>query len=296
MDSRDRDSNSSLTLAGPKVPEFGLGHDRWLDLVSRYTSMSLTNPSDKLVALSGIAKRRVAHTQDDYMAGMWRKNILHHLLWYMRRNVAIRDQNIQGRHASYRAPTWSWASTDHPVEIFPRMALDTCLYQVADLHLTYATEDTTGPVTSGWIELRGHLKHTQLIWHEGGGDSNNLDEPCWHMMIDDESNLWYSWINLDNPPVNKKAFDGDNANGRLFYMPTAKISTVFNPDAGISLLFRVVDSSLGIFERLGYGYWSGVRDKQLQYTNAILADLGEEVKQSLPCVRYEDGLHTIRVI
>ncbi|KAH3941400.1 hypothetical protein HBI81_238620 [Parastagonospora nodorum] len=258
--------------------------------------MSLTNPNDKLVALSGIAKRRVAHTQDNYIAGMWRKNILRHLLWYTRKNVAIRDQNIQGRHTSYRAPTWSWASTDHPVEIFPRIAFDTCLYHVVDLHLTYATEDTTGPVTSGWIELRGYLKHTQLIWHEGGGDSNNLDEPCWHMMIDDESNLWHSWINLDNPPVNKKAFDGDNANGRLFYMPTAKISTVFNPDAGISLLFRVVDSSLGIFERLGYGYWSGVRDKQLQYTNAILADLGEEVKQSLPCVRYEDGLHTIRVI
>lgn len=291
-----RDIVSSLTLAGPKAPDFGFGRDRWLDLVSRYTSMSLANPSDKLVALSDISKIRAARTQDDYIAGMWRKNILHHLLWSMRRNIAIGDQDIQNRYTTYRAPTWSWASTDSPVQTLPRMFLDTCLYWVEDLHLTYATGDSTGPVTSGWIELRGQLKHTQLIWHEGGGNSNYLDEPCWHMTVNDESNLRYSWISLDNPPVTIKAFDDDNANGRLFYMPTAKIGTVFNTDAGMSLLFRVVDGHLGVFKRLGCGYWNGIGGEPLQYTNAILADLDEEAKRSLPCVRYEDGLHTIRVI
>ncbi|PMD43210.1 HET-domain-containing protein [Hyaloscypha variabilis F] len=56
---------------------FGL----WCRVVIDYSSRYLTNEGDKLAALSGVAKVIHTHTGDQYLAGLWRKNILQMLLW-----------------------------------------------------------------------------------------------------------------------------------------------------------------------------------------------------------------------
>jgi hypothetical protein len=76
-------------------------------IVRAYTTASLTFGRDKLVAISGIAKYIQQHqaTGDEYLAGLWRNDLERTLCWSV---VAY----SQSRPTPYRAPTWSWASTD----------------------------------------------------------------------------------------------------------------------------------------------------------------------------------------
>jgi hypothetical protein len=89
----------SLATDGPVAMR-----DRWYELMEDYSFRSLTNETDKLPALSGLAR----HYQDvfpggKYLAGIWHTHLPAALLW----------RSVYGtghRPLSYIAPTWSWAS------------------------------------------------------------------------------------------------------------------------------------------------------------------------------------------
>jgi hypothetical protein len=68
----------------------------------------LTLGRDKLVALSGLAKLFHQQTCQDYVAGLWRDQLEHQLCWSTLFSFTTRP-------ATYRAPTWSWASIDGTV-------------------------------------------------------------------------------------------------------------------------------------------------------------------------------------
>ncbi|KAI1777266.1 heterokaryon incompatibility protein-domain-containing protein [Hypoxylon cercidicola] len=110
----------------------------WAQCVSMYSRTKLTRLSDKLVAISGVA--RWVHEQeaslcvdessenerkeDEYLAGLWRKNLETQLLWRVLQPNAKRDkkpskglkQNKDNKYhyrpKEYLAPSWSWASTN----------------------------------------------------------------------------------------------------------------------------------------------------------------------------------------
>lgn len=77
----------------------------WGDLVSIYANCALTNESDRLIAMSGIAKTFQDATKDTYLAGLWKKFIHSDLTW----KADAGDGAEVLRSDSY-APTWSWAS------------------------------------------------------------------------------------------------------------------------------------------------------------------------------------------
>jgi Heterokaryon incompatibility protein (HET) len=78
----------------------------WSWLVEQYSHCDLTFTKDKLVAISGLARTIQRQTGDQYIAGMWRKDLEFQLCWY-----SSIGQDVQ-RAVPYRAPTWSWASLD----------------------------------------------------------------------------------------------------------------------------------------------------------------------------------------
>lgn len=45
-------------------------------------------------------------THDEYISGLWRKDIEYQLLW------SVKDDSLTYRPHIYRAPSWSWASVD----------------------------------------------------------------------------------------------------------------------------------------------------------------------------------------
>ncbi|KAF8969731.1 heterokaryon incompatibility protein-domain-containing protein, partial [Flammula alnicola] len=83
--------------------------ERWEQILSSYTRCKITVPNDKLVALAGVAEVFQSISQDDYLAGLWRRTLLNDLLWKPFGPIGP-DEVLPPRPVEYRAPTWSWAS------------------------------------------------------------------------------------------------------------------------------------------------------------------------------------------
>jgi hypothetical protein len=90
----------------------------WCSLVETYSDCHLTQPSDKMIALAGLAGRFRDMTGDTYLAGLWKADLFKQLCWKYQLDVFCsddRERNLS-RTLSYHAPTWSWASFDGPVQ------------------------------------------------------------------------------------------------------------------------------------------------------------------------------------
>jgi len=127
----------------------------WMDYVTEYAQRELTDPDDKLVAISGIARLygESRHMEAKYLAGLWDLDLCVQLLWY-----SLGDTRPS---KSYRAPSWSWASIDGPIEWWPHLTetplarLESWKIELEDENLPY------GSVRSGYVEIKGRLlRHT----------------------------------------------------------------------------------------------------------------------------------------
>jgi hypothetical protein len=264
----------------------------WNALVRAYSQALLTVPGDKLIAFSGLAKRMMSTINDDYVAGMWRKRLAAALSWQVSDQEQV-DGSPSSRPTPYRAPTWSWASVDGVIS--PEGTEEKHLtIKVEDVKLEYATEDITGIITGGWLDLTGPLRPMRLTQFDNGASKR------WYMVIQDilvrpqdESLEAHDRIgpilHFDIPPPGDDSFEKDNNEHRLFFMACRKPSE--DNEYIPVLLLRLADVDKKHFERFGVAI-SGVSDGQ----EMLLADVEEEVKSTLPCLRYENGLHTIRII
>lgn len=71
--------------------------DSWYNILNDYVRRDITNPSDRLTALSGIAHELQNRTLGTYIAGLWLKDIYYGLLW---------TYHGRGRKpTTYRAPS-----------------------------------------------------------------------------------------------------------------------------------------------------------------------------------------------
>lgn len=98
----------------PDVAGSGAQHspyEAWNDILSLYVRCALTKSEDKLVALSGVAKDFASAVGDEYVAGLWRRNLVNSLLWRVDAPFG-QPPSPSTRPARYRAPTWSWAVRD----------------------------------------------------------------------------------------------------------------------------------------------------------------------------------------
>jgi len=88
-------------------------HENWKKVVERYSATKLTNDTDKLVALAGIAEVMAAHIPGRYIAGLWEKYLASQLLWRVDPEfINNRFEYPSSRPRTYRAPSFSWAAID----------------------------------------------------------------------------------------------------------------------------------------------------------------------------------------
>lgn len=100
-----------------ELQDAAVGHEEivceeWDSIIEKYSKCDLTYPSDKLIALTGCARRiqEVALREpEDYLAGLGAKYFLS--VFYG--NCTASQPKL------YRAPTWSWASLDGSVKNNP---------------------------------------------------------------------------------------------------------------------------------------------------------------------------------
>ncbi|CAG8972807.1 hypothetical protein HYALB_00007732 [Hymenoscyphus albidus] len=165
----------------------------WYAVLTDYTNRDLTFPSDKLVAISGIAKVVGAFLKDKYFAGLWGKSLPHSLLWspYDEEDFLEPGQVLAypaTPSLEYRAPSWSWASVDGRISSFFCRVIpsEPVAANVVDIETETTGPDEYGQVTSGSLIIEGPFKvafrghvlpswpyQPQLCWNancQTGGD------------------------------------------------------------------------------------------------------------------------------
>jgi len=87
-------------------------------MITDYGCKQLTQSSDKLPAVAGLAKRFLNISPipgNEYFAGLWKYSMLRDLLWAHQSVLSFSffgDMVRSQRMSYYRAPSWSWASVD----------------------------------------------------------------------------------------------------------------------------------------------------------------------------------------
>lgn len=148
-------------------------YEAWESLQSVYAKTHLSVATDRVIALSGIAKVFAEVLQDTYVVGMWKSRLRINLLWHCAEDPSVRHTSHQ---LQYRAPSFSWLSLES--EHYPGghdASIDDieCLYEIIDIRLEYTTADTTGPIQNGELLVKGWLVSAQLTAAESR--SNKTD-------------------------------------------------------------------------------------------------------------------------
>ena len=140
--------------------EISREHWRWYNSIENYSEGGLTQPTDKLVALSGVAQsyRDLNRLQDeDYIAGLWKSQLPYALCWQTKKS------KWTYRPPVYIAPSWSWASIEGAL-YYAFSAEETekvstkSLCQIKDIKLHHVhAHYKTGPLRGGCIHVRGRI-------------------------------------------------------------------------------------------------------------------------------------------
>ncbi|MCJ1430012.1 hypothetical protein MMC29_007927 [Sticta canariensis] len=138
----------------------------WRHIISEYTSRKLTKESDRFPALSGVASKLQAFTQDTYLGGLWKNDLLKSLLWQTESPLPL--------SSAYRAPSFSWASVSgsvvynitplhHTITPSPEPSPSSeASISLLDAKCTTRGLNPWGEVSDGFIKLRGFVEDTLL--------------------------------------------------------------------------------------------------------------------------------------
>jgi Heterokaryon incompatibility protein (HET) len=132
----------------------------WTNVLEEYTRLNLTVPEDRLTALSGLAEVRHSPTKDQYIAGMWRENLKHQLLW----KALLKYPALK----SYIAPSWSWASVTGAI-LYPRQWPDIGTWKILDIKCRPKVKNMFGDCDPGaYLVIEGPLVLVKLFKNYAG--------------------------------------------------------------------------------------------------------------------------------
>ncbi|KAK3377581.1 heterokaryon incompatibility protein-domain-containing protein [Podospora didyma] len=160
----------------------GEAFKQWHVIVEQYAIRRISYRQDRLPALSGIAKVVQDITGSEYVAGLWRTNLIRDLAWDSAGVVEFGDHD-QYHHPitmavttpEYIAPTFSWASLPGGVSLNRAMDLQPGVRwvprsTVEDTRSVPLGQNPLGRVLGGsngcWIKLRGHVFTSALLRKE----------------------------------------------------------------------------------------------------------------------------------
>jgi hypothetical protein len=132
-------------------------HTLWEDIIQHFSQTDITYDTDRLPALSGIAKIFQQCTDDEYVAGLWKSKMVYDLLWQSSGQTAQRP-------TTYVAPTWSWASTNCAVWGQVGNPEYATKLTVLDVTTQPSTANPLGGISSASLTVQGPIR--SFIGHE----------------------------------------------------------------------------------------------------------------------------------
>ncbi|KAI0908877.1 heterokaryon incompatibility protein-domain-containing protein [Ustulina deusta] len=150
----------------------------WWFLIRKYCQCALTYASDRLVAISGVARCFKSIIKDQHVVGMWRKYLAIEVGWTMKSTTSGRIL----QDSRYTRPSFSWTSAEGLIEpgnpVYDR-SISPCvevepveaLLPSSEVSTAYrpspslVLEDIFGPLTKPCVQIRvkGNLKSAKLL-------------------------------------------------------------------------------------------------------------------------------------
>ncbi|KAK8862671.1 heterokaryon incompatibility protein-domain-containing protein [Apiospora arundinis] len=96
-------------------PDKALPYQNWLRMVDQYLTRGISDRSDTLPSLSGLAQSVARRSDDCYCAGLWDNCLATGLLWQKAHGHLQNKQRGKWQSTEYLAPSWSWTSAGGPV-------------------------------------------------------------------------------------------------------------------------------------------------------------------------------------
>jgi hypothetical protein len=132
-------------------------------VVESFMDRAITKESDCLPAISAIASKIQVLTGDQYLAGLWGKNLAHGLAW--RRDIDDVEYRKKGSHSrpgmktkAFRAPSWSWASCTGSVSFPENMQYhESSQITVLEAGCTLQGKNRFGEISGGFLRLSGRV-------------------------------------------------------------------------------------------------------------------------------------------
>lgn len=299
----------------------------WHDLLGKYTTLQLTMPVDRLVALSGVAqyfKSFFSH-KECYIAGLWSSRLPTEMLWQL--TETAKRETWEQRKKTRRHLTFSWASVEGQVEnkadshrfyedIHPLADLKPIEYRMSPDAMG-DTESGGEPFTETFvlpspftieIMLTGFLRPTSiervgfsLRWHMWPAMKGCKDADL-DLMLHPRSEPRSMALTRLDFEISSSELTTLNKSCRVFFMPLVSHgeSVEGNWNAPIwFLLLELVETSdergMGRFRRIGVHQ---NRDYK-SLGDFLMRDMSSsESLRKLPCWRYDEASnqHTIFVI
>lgn len=178
-------------------------YSAWVQIVETLMLRGISDPQDRLNALSGVALNFADRLGDTYLAGIWKKDFARGLCWYL-------DQQPQQAVQIQRlGPTWSWSSLSHPTlhvfHSFPPNNDSIKVHLVSSSTVLAAHSSRYGQVKAGTLVLRGVLHKFDNLsfasqfefedketkgWKDVQNDRVWFDEETSPVMVDAGQEFW----------------------------------------------------------------------------------------------------------
>jgi hypothetical protein len=168
---------SEEPCSGVTEKEFAEVLKIWHHLVRMFTQRGLSYDTDRLPAMSGIAKAFAHVLQDEYICGHWKSNLAAELMWW---SPSFGDGG-PSRPAQYLAPSWSWAGYNGAIWESADSAVPNGDFAILDCYAELAHGDAPfGSVKSAQLSVQGLLcpVDLELLFKlEYSGTSKSWENP-----------------------------------------------------------------------------------------------------------------------
>jgi hypothetical protein len=135
----------------------------WHNQVMEFSKRRLTFQTDKLPAISAVAGHVGAVTGSQYVAGLWKDNLIRDMCWERHMFESIKWEATK----EWRAPTFSRASVQGNIFYNDNSIAGKGFYvsQVVDAKATKQGKPVYGQVIDGWVDMHGSLLEATLETH-----------------------------------------------------------------------------------------------------------------------------------
>jgi hypothetical protein len=146
----------------------------WYDLVEDFTPRRFTEISDRLVAISGLARMYGDMIRNPtYVAGLWKEDLIRGLLWHVEGTTLIpkRSANdiLDFRKNFPDFPSWSWASVGYEV-VKNDLKTDNSLGALSEIESIQIGRvdpwDPFGAVKGGSVTITGPLRRLPRLYNK----------------------------------------------------------------------------------------------------------------------------------